>query len=159
MAAWKTFNSDPAVIRPSRWGQWHPSHTQLQQLKSLVADGGWMAGPGVMFTGSFRKLSTSNVTATRDTFSALQEDSESPEDSTSPESVEASQDGPPGFPLSRDSAPGCSSSLVCSRRTVGRTPVLKPGELRPATEQMLRNCKFGLLHRAGRERLEGREER
>ena len=30
MATWKTFNPDPAVIRPSQWGQWHPSRTQLQ---------------------------------------------------------------------------------------------------------------------------------
>ena len=27
-AAWKTYNPDPAVIRPSQWGQWHPGNTK-----------------------------------------------------------------------------------------------------------------------------------
>ena len=38
MAAWKTYNIVPCVIRPSQWGQWDSSQTQLQQLKSHVAD-------------------------------------------------------------------------------------------------------------------------
>ena len=56
MATWKTYNPDPKLIRPAQWGYWHPSHTQLQQLKSLVADGGWMAAPGAMLSGSLRSL-------------------------------------------------------------------------------------------------------
>ena len=155
-AAWTTYNPDPAVIRPSQWGQWHPGNTQLQlQLKSLVADGGWMAVPGAMFSGSLKMLATKSVTETKNTFSALQEDSESPEDSISPELAEASQDRSPGSPPSRDSAPCCSSPLVCSRRTIGRTPVLKPGELRPATEQMRRNCKLDCCTEPSEKMLNG----
>ena len=84
-AAWKTYNPDPAVIRPSQWGQWHPGNTQPQpQLKSLVADGGWMAVPGAMLSGSLIILATKSVTKTKNTFVELQEDFDSSDDSVSP---------------------------------------------------------------------------
>ena len=134
MAAWKTYNPDLSLIRPSQWGHWHPSNTQPQHLKSFVADGGWMAGPGVMLSDSLRRLSTRRETETKNAFSVLQEDSEPQTDSTLPEPMETSQGRSLGSPPSGGSAPGCSTSPGPSRRNVGRTPVPRPGERRPAAE-------------------------
>ena len=72
MALWKTYNPDPALIKGSQWGHWHPSHMQQpQQLKSLVADGGWMAAPGVMLSVSLRRFSSRTEVETKNSFSAL----------------------------------------------------------------------------------------
>ena len=73
-----------------------PKEQWPRQLESIVADGGWMAGPGVMLSGLLGMLATRSVTETKHSFSALQEESESPEDSTSPELVKASQARSPG---------------------------------------------------------------
>ena len=167
MATWRTYNPDPKLIRPVQWGHWHPSHTQPQQLKSLLADGGWMAAPGAMLSGSLRRLSVGRssrsnqdcldcrgqqarplsarrVTETRNTFSVLQEDSEPQMDSTLPGPMETSQGRSIGSTPCGGSAPGCSTSLGPSRRSVGRTPALRPSERRPASKQL---C--GKLRQAG----------
>ena len=108
-------------------------YTHPQQLKSLVADGGWMAAPGAMLSGSLKRLSTRAGVATRNSFSALQTDSELPEGSTLPElPPRRSPDSAP----SGDSPPGLSSPREPSWRPVGRTPATKPGERRQGMEQL-----------------------
>ena len=142
MALWKTYNPDPALIKGSQWGHWHPSHTQQpQQLKSLVADGGWMAAPGAMLSGSLRRFSTRAEVETKNSFSALQTESEPLADSTVPElpQLEPTKISPrrsPGSTPSGGSPPGCSGPPEPSRRPVGRTPATRLGERRPVVEQL-----------------------
>ena len=79
-AAWKTYSPDPAVIHPSQWGQWYPGqpgNIQLQpQLQSLVANSGWMAGPGVMLPVSLRMLATKSVTETKNILKGTESEDE-----------------------------------------------------------------------------------
>ena len=108
-------------------------YTHPQQLKSLVADGGWMAAPGAMLSGSLKRLSTRAGVVTKNSFSALQTDSELLEDSTLPEMPpRRSPDSAP----SGGSPPGFSSPREPSWRPVGRTPATKPGERGQEMEQM-----------------------
>ena len=142
MALWKTYNPDPALIKGSQWGHWHPAHMQQpQQLKSLVADGGWMAAPGVMLSGSLRRLSTRTEVETKNSFSALQREPEPQTDSTvpeppQPEPTKTSPRRSPGSTPSGGSPPGCSGPPEPSRRPVGRTPATRLGERRPVVEQL-----------------------
>ena len=153
MAAWKTYNPDPALIKGSQWNHWHPSHMQPQQhLKSLIDDGGWMAAPGAMLSGSLRSLSTRKapdiILSTR--FSALQEAPEplteslptppqSQTDSAWPELTEPTRSIPKrslGSTPSGGSPPGSSGPPGFSRGAVGRTPAPRLGERRSAVEPL-----------------------
>ena len=92
-----------------------------------------MAAPGAMLSGSLKRLSTRAGVATRNSFSALQTDSELPESSTLPElPPRRSPDSAP----SGGSPPGLSSPREPSWRPVGRTPATKPGERRQGMEQL-----------------------
>ena len=121
IALWKTYNPDPAFIKGSQWGHWHPSHMQQpQQLKSLVADGGWMAAPGVMLSGSLRRFSSRTEVETKNSFSALQTEPDLLTDSTVPElpQLEPTKISPrrsPGSTPSRGSPPGRSGLPEPSR--------------------------------------------
>ena len=101
-----------------------------------------MAGPGVMLSGSLRMLATKSVTETKNTFAALQEDSDSLDDSGSPELVETPQARSPGSSPFLASVPRHFSSVVLSRRAGGCAPVLEQGESRPVTERMRKDCKL-----------------